>query len=174
MQKRKLTTGLIVIMASKIAKYFAKRWSYIVIISAVWVALILLGIPCQKILPSMIMLGYFARICDDYFDFRKDKGSRLSKRALLCSSVVLAVLLMSVSAIFYSVKGLSCLFLLAYIIAMNKIEFLKLFVLPIALAYILFVSEANIVNYVVLILAVLVLNILLFGYKRGKKKCRKK
>ncbi len=151
-----------------IARYLAQRWYYILMATAVWLGLLLLGASCYLALPSMICLAYFARTCDDYFDFKKDRGKRLSKNLLLETSLGLACIFLILEVLQYRVFGLFSIIPLAYVWFMNRYRILKLFVLPVVFSYFSLIAGMSFIEAWPIILCSLVLNIILVVCKPEK------
>lgn len=149
-------------------QYLISRWYYILVVVTVWLGLILMNVPCYGALPSMICLAFFARACDDYFDFKKDHGKRLPKHILLKLLVIFSAIFICTELILHGVWGILSVIPLSYILLMNQQNILKLFVLPLILGYFLLLSKANAAQFAVILLASVILNIFISLSKQGE------
>lgn len=147
-------------------RYLAKRWYYLPIIIIIWCLACWCLQDFAPTLLSMILLAYFARVCDDYFDFAKDKGRRLSRPALVWLIFMLTTALVMAETLRLGFGGCFVLLLLLFIVAMNKFEILKLFILPTLLVYYLLCFGESLSFLVILVS--FGFNIVLFVLGKGK------
>lgn len=129
-----------------------------------------------KLFALSFLLFILLRTADDYFDFEKDRGRKeqpLSKRGILSIMLVVAALFVGLNVLFYLLYGLCSIIVLGYLLAQQKVGFLKLFFMPIVSAYYFYLNRTGDLPYLAIgiYLAVcLILSVAFYIFKRKRFK----
>ena len=134
------------------------------------------SIYCIKLFFAALIYLWIVRLADDYSDFEKDRQRKkmlLDKKQLLYSGCILGAVYVAADVVFFGIYGAISVVFIAYIPAMEKLEWLKPLLLPAVSAYYLWLAAGvgifgNVaaVSYLLLCLAAAIVFSI---YKRRKR-----
>lgn len=157
-------------------KYFLK-YSYYIVVGLVFACIIsaLVGEMKWELIPLLIVNVFLVRLLDDFFDYHKDKKAKtkkqmLSLRQLVWATVILSLVYVTLSVVFYGLWGLFSLLILLYMGVQNKHETLKIFFVSVASIY--YIGAYRGIDSMPIIIYLVIMVILSVGfyiYKRQKR-----